>query len=81
MIVGISTSIMAMKEKAKNWRKNGTKENYPTEKMESVLACIGATIMPQQPTNLLEEIICDADLYHLSLDEYFPIGFNNNVSI
>ena len=26
--------------------------------------------MPQNPKNLLEKVICDADLYHLSLAEY-----------
>ena len=40
--------------------------NYPTEKIKQVLACIEATKMPQQPHNLLEMVICDADLYHLS---------------
>jgi len=44
--------------------------NYPEEKLEQVLACIAATKMPQAPTNLLEQVICDADLYHLSLMEY-----------
>lgn len=32
--------------------------------------CILATRMPQQPHNLLEEIICDADLFHLGLDTF-----------
>lgn len=44
--------------------------NYPEEKLLQVLACIAATKMPQAPKNLLEEVICDADLYHLSLLEY-----------
>ena len=44
--------------------------NYPDEKLVQVLACIAATKMPQAPQNLLEEVICDADLYHLSLLEY-----------
>ncbi len=30
-----------------------------------VIGCINATRMPQNPGNPLEEIICDADLYHL----------------
>jgi predicted metal-dependent HD superfamily phosphohydrolase len=30
-----------------------------------VEACIMATRMPQKPTGLMEEIICDADLFHL----------------
>ncbi len=35
-----------------------------------VQSCILATRMPQQPQNLLEEILCDADLSHLSSAEY-----------
>jgi len=44
--------------------------DYPEEKLVQVLACIAATQMPQAPTTLLEQVICDADLYHLSLMEY-----------
>lgn len=38
------------------------KENYPAEKKEQVLACIEATKMPQQPRNLLQKALCDADM-------------------
>lgn len=44
--------------------------HYPEEKLHQVLACIAATKMPQAPTTLLEQVICDADLYHLSSVEY-----------
>lgn len=33
--------------------------------IQKVEACIMATRMPQKPTGLMEEIICDADLFHL----------------
>jgi predicted metal-dependent HD superfamily phosphohydrolase len=33
--------------------------------INNVKKCILATTMPQNPTNLLERIICDADLFHL----------------
>ena len=46
------------------------RHHYPAEKTAEVLACIGATQMPQQPQNLLQQVICDADLFHLSLSEY-----------
>lgn len=36
----------------------------------SVQGCIRATKMPQSPTNPLEEILCDADLFHLGQDTY-----------
>lgn len=40
------------------------------EVIESVQTCIRALKMPQSPTNLLEEILCDADLFHLGQDTY-----------
>ena len=43
---------------------------YPAYRIEPVLACIGATRLPQQPENKLQQIICDADLYHLSMPAY-----------
>lgn len=51
------------------------KENYLKEKLERVLGCIAATHLPQQPKTLIQEVICDADLYHLSLGEYCHIQF------
>jgi predicted metal-dependent HD superfamily phosphohydrolase len=39
--------------------------------IERVKSCIMATRMPQQPTNFVEEILCDADLFHLGSDEFF----------
>lgn len=47
------------------------KHNYPEGKLEQVLSCIAATKMPQRPEGLLQEVICDADLFHLSLPEYY----------
>ncbi len=47
--------------------------HYPAQKIAQVLSCIGATRMPQRPIGLMEEIICDADLYHLSLQEYLHL--------
>ncbi len=44
--------------------------DFPPEKTELVANCILATRMPQQPANKLEEIICDADMFHLSLPTY-----------
>ena len=35
-----------------------------------VLGCINATRMPQNPANLIEKIICDADLFHLGTDTF-----------
>lgn len=41
------------------------------EDILAVRACILSTRYPQQPANLLEQIICDADLAHLGEKEFF----------
>lgn len=46
------------------------KIGYDSNRRLKVLELIRATSMPQRPQNLLEQIICDADLFHLSLPEY-----------
>jgi HD superfamily phosphodiesterase len=48
-------------------------DEHQTEisKTEKVLGCIRATRYPQQPHNLMEEVLCDADMYHITLDDYF----------
>ena len=38
--------------------------------IQKVSSCIEATKMPQSPKNLIEQIICDADLFHLGTDEF-----------
>jgi predicted metal-dependent HD superfamily phosphohydrolase len=38
--------------------------------IEKIKHCILATKLPQHPTNLLEEIICDADLFHFGTDDF-----------
>ena len=43
---------------------------YSTANIQIIKGCIAATKMPQNPTNKLQEIICDADLFHLSKDEF-----------
>jgi predicted metal-dependent HD superfamily phosphohydrolase len=42
---------------------------HPTY-IERVSSCINATQFPQQPGDNLGKIMCDADLYHLSLHDY-----------
>lgn len=41
------------------------------ERIERIKAIILSTKIPQKPSNLLEEIICDADLCHLSTEQFF----------
>lgn len=38
--------------------------------INKVIGCINATRMPQSPNNLLEQIMCDADLFHLGTSEF-----------
>jgi len=44
--------------------------NYKAENIEKIIGCINATRYPQSPGNLLEEVICDADLFHLGTKEF-----------
>ncbi|MEO6314603.1 MAG: Pycsar system effector family protein [Chitinophagaceae bacterium] len=47
------------------------KENEVDEvSAEQVKECIMATQMPQRPKNLLEQIVCDGDLFHLGTDSF-----------
>jgi predicted metal-dependent HD superfamily phosphohydrolase len=47
------------------------KEEYPEARRAQVKACILATQLPQSPKNLLENILCDADLSHLGNEHYW----------
>ncbi|HMS64274.1 MAG TPA: DUF5706 domain-containing protein [Ignavibacteria bacterium] len=47
-----------------------TENNYPPENIEKVAGCINSTRLPQHPGNILEEVICDADLIHLGTEDY-----------
>ncbi|MBC7888700.1 MAG: phosphohydrolase [Ferruginibacter sp.] len=38
--------------------------------ISQVQTCIIATRVPQSPVSLLEQIVCDADLFHLGTDEF-----------
>ncbi|KAA2245780.1 HDIG domain-containing protein [Chitinophaga agrisoli] len=45
-------------------------QQAPDAVQQQVVSCIMATKMPQAPQNLLEEIVCDADLFHLGSKHY-----------
>ncbi|QJD97041.1 phosphohydrolase [Mucilaginibacter robiniae] len=45
-------------------------ENVEAGIIDGVKQCILATRMPQQPSGLLQQIICDADLFHLGTDDF-----------
>ena len=42
-----------------------TKHRYPKNKIDTIVRIILSTRIPQRPSNLLEEILCDADLSHV----------------
>ncbi len=44
------------------------------DKIDKISILIDVTKMPQNPTNRMEEIICDADLYHLGEDNFKEKG-------
>jgi predicted metal-dependent HD superfamily phosphohydrolase len=46
------------------------KNKIPDEDIEVIAQCILATRLPNDPHSLLEEIICDADSYHLGTDRF-----------
>ena len=39
--------------------------------IDTVTKCILATKVPQKPVNILEKVLCDADLYHLATEKFF----------
>lgn len=45
-----------------------------TEKIKKVENLIAATRMPQSPKNLAEQVLCDADMYHLSRKDMLECG-------
>lgn len=54
-------------EIAKNFLREN---NYSNERAEIIFNCINSTRYPPSPKNVIEEILCDADLYHLGTKDY-----------
>ena len=48
--------------------------NFSAEDTDLIKSLIMATKLPQTPKNLLEKIICDADLDYLGRTDFFTIG-------
>ena len=47
---------------------------YTEEQIEEVIELIGATKMPQNPQNHLQQIMCDSDLDYLGRSDFYPIA-------
>lgn len=45
-------------------------EEVDEDVIAEVEGCILATVWPQSPTNFLQQIVCDADLFHLGTPEF-----------
>ncbi len=45
-------------------------KQYKEENIEKVIGCINATRYLQSPKNLMEEVVCDADMFHLGTKDY-----------
>jgi len=48
--------------------------NYTPEQIDRICEVIMATKLPPQPKDLLEEIICDADLDYLGRSDFIPVS-------
>jgi predicted metal-dependent HD superfamily phosphohydrolase len=44
---------------------------YPQERIDLVMGCILATAIPQRPKNLIEQVVCDADIVHIGKKSLF----------
>jgi len=60
-------SITYVKDILPNW-------NYSPEEINKICGLIQSTKLPQRPTNLLEEIICDSDVDYLGTPLFYTIG-------
>jgi adenylate cyclase len=48
--------------------------NYTAEQIERICSLIMSTKLPPRPTNLLENIMCDADLDYLGRSDFIPVS-------
>lgn len=47
---------------------------YKKDEIEHICGMIAATELPQNPKNLLEQILCDSDLDYLGTDRFYEVG-------
>jgi adenylate cyclase len=48
--------------------------NYSSEQIDRICSIILSTRLPPEPTNLLEDIICDSDLDYLGRSDFIPVS-------
>ena len=49
-------------------------QDFPEKRIKQIAGCIRATKVPQQPKNLMEQIMSDADLLHLGMNDSIERG-------
>ncbi len=59
------------KENSQAFARGFLMDHWSSDKIDLVCACIGATTVPQRPVGILQNILCDADLQHLSSPYFF----------
>ncbi len=70
--VGYFETIDDHEEKSVTYVKSFLNElNKPQQYIEKITSCIGATKLPQNPQNIIEQVVCDADLHHLGNKDFF----------
>lgn len=69
---GYASCYKGHEEESKRIAKNFL-ENFNCDKsfIDKVLKCIDSTKYPQNPTSEIEEILCDADIFHLTRTNYY----------
>ncbi|MBK7232339.1 MAG: HD domain-containing protein [Saprospiraceae bacterium] len=73
--VGITETYSGHEEASVQYAKNTLSEwGYEKSDLKKIEGMILATKIPQKPANLMEKIICDADLDYLGTKEFYEIG-------
>lgn len=66
-----STYVGHEEESARLAEKFLSQAQYDREKIKLVVSCVHATKMPQNPMSEQAEILCDADIFHISTPDFF----------
>ena len=70
--IGFTETYDGHEDKSKEIATRFLSENlYPAEKIARIVGCIEASRYPQRPANLLEYVLCDADLSGIASKKYF----------
>jgi HD superfamily phosphodiesterase len=73
--IGIIESYSQHEEKGKEFiSKELPSWGYTSNDIKQICGLLDATRLPQKPTNLLEQILCDADLDYIGTSKFYEIG-------